>query len=224
MAALLEGLKTSLYTMNRLKVYMDYVRDLPLALTRTNFESSLTELHALILQFLARAIQIYRKNTLTRAFDAFWKPEDVADFEANCDRIGTQVEIDATNCDRSLNRLERENAAQSTETLQKLLKELKELQHVRDSMEKIESRIGMLWNSSVEDKQAEILEWTSKIPYLDNHLTAGKGRTEGTGEWIFDHSQYQEWRTSYQSMILWLHGIRMSYPTSDDQTLNSSFY
>jgi len=222
MAALLEGLKTALYTMNRLKVYMDYVRDLPVALTRTNFESSLTELHALILQFLARAILIYQKNTLTRAFDAFWKPEQVAKFEDDCDRIGKRVETDATNCDRSLSRLERENTAQSTEILQKLQTELKELQHVKDSIEKIESRIVMLWNSSVEDKQAEILEWTSKVPYLDNHLAAGKGRIEGTGEWIFHHARYQEWITSHQSMILWLHGIRTSYSVSDDKILNSS--
>lgn len=189
---------------------MDYVRDLPAALTRTNFESSLIDLHALILQFLARAIRIYQKNTLTRAFDAFWKPEEVVNFEADCDKIGTRVEIDATNCDRSLSRLERENAAQCTENLQKLLTELKELQHVKDSIEKIEGRIAMLWNSSVEDKQAEILKWTSNVPYLDNHLAASKGRIEGTGKWIFHHARYQEWRTSHRSMILWLHGIRTS--------------
>lgn len=210
MATLLEGLKIALYTMNRLKVYMDYIRDLPAELTRTNFESSLIDLHVLILQFLARAIQIYQKNTLTRVFDAFWKPEEVANFETNCDKIGKRVEIDATNCDRSLNRLERQNAAQSTKTFQRLVTELKELQHVKDSIENIESKIVMLWNGSMEDKQAEILEWTSKVPYLDNHLTASKGRIESTGEWIFHHTQYQEWRTSHQSMILWLHGIRTS--------------
>src|SRR5438309_434966 len=55
MAALLVGLKTALYMMNRLKAYMDYLRELPATHTRTNFENSLTELHALILQFLARA-------------------------------------------------------------------------------------------------------------------------------------------------------------------------
>ena len=205
-----------LYTMNRLKVYMDYVHDLPVALTRTNFESSLIDLHGLILQFLARAILMYQKNTLTRAFVAFWKPEEVANFEADCDKICKRVEIDATNCDRSLSRLERENAAQSTKTIQKLLTELKELQHVKDSIENIESRIVMLWNRSMEDKQAEILEWTSKVPYVDNHMVASKGRIEGTGEWIFHHAQYQEWRTSHQSMILWLHGIRKSYSISDE--------
>lgn len=215
MATLLEGLKTVLYTMNRLKVYMDYVHGLPISQTRTNLESSLTDLYALILQFLARAILIYRKHTLLRAFDAFWKPEEVANFEADCDKICRRVEIDATNCDRSLSRLGQKNVAQSTETLQKLVTELKELQHVKDLIENVESGIAMLWNSSVEDKQAEILEWTSKVPYLDNHLAARKGRVEGTGEWIFHHVRYQKWRTSHQSMILWLHGIRRSYSISD---------
>lgn len=56
MAALLAGLKTSLCMINRLKAYMDYLRDLPVIQTRDNFETALTELHALILKFLAKAI------------------------------------------------------------------------------------------------------------------------------------------------------------------------
>ena len=77
MAALLAGLKTSLYMINRLKAYMDYLRDLPVTQTRDNFETALTELHALILQFLARTIQSYQKSALTHGFGAFWKPEEV---------------------------------------------------------------------------------------------------------------------------------------------------
>lgn len=110
MAALLVGIKTALYMMNRLKAYMDYLRDLPLTSTRTNFETSLTELHALILQFLARAIQTYQSSTLTRLFNAFWKPEEVRDFENECDEVETRVEIEASNCDRTLSALEREGA------------------------------------------------------------------------------------------------------------------
>src|SRR3954454_17732005 len=77
MAALLVGLKTALYMMARLKAYMDYLQYLPPTVTRTNFENSLTELHALILQFLATAIQTYQKSAVGRSFDAFWKPEEV---------------------------------------------------------------------------------------------------------------------------------------------------
>jgi hypothetical protein len=67
MAALLVGLKAVLYMMARLKAYMDYLQYLPPTVTRTNFENSLTELHALILQFLATAIQTYQKSAATRS-------------------------------------------------------------------------------------------------------------------------------------------------------------
>ena len=208
MGALLIGLKTAFYTINRLKVYLDFVCDLPEAPARANFESSLTELHALILQFLAKAIRIYQKNVLSRAFDSFWKHDEVINFETECCKIGARVEIEARNCDRSLSKLQQEDAARHGEGLRKLTKELKNLQETKDSIDKMETGIAMLWNSLVEDKQAAILEWTSDIPYLDNHLTARKGRTEGTGEWIFHHARYEEWETSHQPMILWLHGIR----------------
>lgn len=222
MGALLVGLDIALYMMNRLKVYMDYLQDLPAALERTNFESSLTELHALILQFTARAIRICQKNSLTRALDAFWKPDEVLSFETDCDKIEKRVEIEAKNCDRLLDKLERENTVRRTENLQKLHNDLNELQKMKDSIDRIEAGVSRLWNNSVEDKQAEILQWTSKVPYLDNHQTAREGRTNGTGDWIMHHPQYQEWITSGQSMILWLHGIRTSAISITDNEYTNS--
>src|SRR5438876_2808850 len=127
MAALLVGLNTALYIMNRLKAYMDYLQDLPATRTRTNFENPLIELHAVILQFLARAIWIYQKNALTRAIYAFWKLEDVYNFENECIKIGARVEIEASNCDRTLSALERKGANQRKEILRRVLKELEEL-------------------------------------------------------------------------------------------------
>src|SRR5271169_6407955 len=141
MAALLVGLKTSLYMMNRLKAYMDYLRDLPVTQTRENFQTALTELHALILQFLARAIQSYQKSSLARAFDAFWKPEEVRNFEDECHRIAERVEIEASNCDRALSAREREEADQRIEHLQRVLNELEELQDIKESVSMLESKI-----------------------------------------------------------------------------------
>ena len=113
MAGLLFGLNIALYMMNRRKAYMEYLPNLPATRTRTNFENSLIEFHAAILKFLARAIRIYQKNSLTRAFDAFWKLGEVSDFENECDKIGARVEIEASNCDRTLSALERAAAIQS---------------------------------------------------------------------------------------------------------------
>src|SRR5271170_501804 len=125
MATLLVGLNTTLYMIKRLEAYMDYLRDLPAMETRTIFENSLIKFHAFILQFLAGAIQTYQKSALARTFEAFWKPKEVVDFESECDKIGMRVEIEASNCDRSLSVCEREGANQRKEDLHKVLKELK---------------------------------------------------------------------------------------------------
>src|SRR4051794_33840181 len=112
MAALLVGLETALYMMNRLTAYMGYLQGLPATRARTNFEASLIEFHTLILRFLASAIQIYQKGILARTFDAFWKPEDVCNFESDCDKVAARAEIEASNCDRTLGALDRESARQ----------------------------------------------------------------------------------------------------------------
>jgi hypothetical protein len=169
MATLLVGLKTTLYMMKRLEAYMDYLGDLPATRTRTHFENSLTEFHALILQFLARAIQTYQKSALTRLLDSFWKPEEIRDFESECDKIGARVEIEASNCDRSLSALQREGANQRKEDLHRALKELEGLRDVKESvgillnkidMAKLPSARGATFDSHQDEHDARCLEDT----------------------------------------------------------------
>src|SRR5271154_2819111 len=169
MATLLVGLKTTLYMMKRLEAYMDYLGDLPATRTRTHFENSLTEFHALILQFLARAIQTYQKSALTRALDSFWKPEEIHDFEIECDKIGARVEIEASNCDRSLSTLQREGANQRKEELHRALKELEGLRDVKESVSmllnkidiaKLPSAKGATFDSHQDEHDARCLEDT----------------------------------------------------------------
>jgi hypothetical protein len=87
MAALLLGLETVLYLSNRLRVYMAYLTTPPSSPARNNFESRLIEFHAKTLQFLARAILIYEKGSITRAFEAFWHNEAVSTFKDDCNRM-----------------------------------------------------------------------------------------------------------------------------------------
>ena len=153
MAALLAGLKTALYMMHRLKAYMNYLQILPDTQTRTNFENALIELHANVLQFLARAIEIYQKNSLCRAIDAFWKPEEVCDFEDICNKVAARAEIEASNCDRTLSSRDRDEANQHKEQLQRVLEELKrlqELQGIKESVNMLVSKIDLTRLPSAE--------------------------------------------------------------------------
>lgn len=208
MGALLLGLDRALYVIDRCKVYeMLYPRDPHATEAINNFESALTELYVLILQFLSKAIELYDKNTATRALNAFWDPNDVADFEKRCQNIETRVDIEAQNCERLYNRIERAESSQRAKSLKALLEELKEL---KNPIGRIDAGVAALWNRLDDNERCEILRWTSEIPYEDHHRTASDGRTKDTGEWLIEHDRYHAWQSSNESMILWLHGIRKS--------------
>ena len=100
MAALLLGLETALYLSNRLQVYMAYLTTVPASPARNNFETCLVEYHALMLKFLAGAIRVYQKSSIRRAFEAFWRIEDVASFENKSNKMASRAEIKASNCNR----------------------------------------------------------------------------------------------------------------------------
>ena len=208
MGALLLGLDRVLYIIDRCKVYeMLYPRDPRAVEAGDNFETALTELYVLILQFLSKAIKLYDKNTAGRALNAFWDPNDIVDFEKRCQDLEARVDIEAQNCERLYNKFERAVSSQHTKTLTGLLEKLKELKY---PIGRIDNTVAALWNRSNEIERSEILRWTSQIPYEDHHTTARKGRTKDTGGWLLKHGQYQAWQSSDESMILWLHGIRKS--------------
>src|SRR5438105_2924110 len=110
MASLLVGCEIVLYISNRLKAYMDFLHGLPATLTRINFETAMIRLYARILRFLAQAIQIYQNSTLHRTFSALWKDTNIQEFEQDCNKLGLEVEIEASNCDRALSVQDRERA------------------------------------------------------------------------------------------------------------------
>lgn len=102
MSSLLVGCETAFYMANRLKAYMVFLHGLPATLTRTNLETAMAKLYARILEFLARAIQIYQTPSFQRSLKAFWQHGDIQEFEQDCDKLGEDVEIEASNCDRTL--------------------------------------------------------------------------------------------------------------------------
>jgi len=52
------------------------------------------------------------------------------------------------------------------------------------------------------------LRWISTIPYTDHHKRIKTARLEGTGAWVFQKMEYQEWLDSSASKLLLLRGIR----------------
>ncbi|KIW24692.1 uncharacterized protein PV07_10393 [Cladophialophora immunda] len=143
MAALLLGLETALYLSNRLRVYIEYLTTLPASQARTNFETSLVEFYALILQFLAGAVRIYQRGSITRAFDAFWRIEDVSAFENACNKMASRAEIDASICDRDLNATNRAAVKRQQEDLRQVLKQLEAIHLIRTGIDRLEAKFDL---------------------------------------------------------------------------------
>ena len=201
MAALLQGIKSALYVMTRVTLYFEYLNDVPDSVEKKNLKSLLAQTSALLLQFLARAVVILQGSTLGRMLDASWTVDVILAFENECDKLCTRIDRDAVSCDRILHAQDRTN-------LKGLQEDCAKIQQLRESLADVAQQVNAMWKVVKHEQQVEILQWTSKIPYLDNHTAIFQDRTSGTGDWIYEHEQYRMWRESKKSMILWLHGIR----------------
>jgi hypothetical protein len=191
MTSLLFGCEAALYMTNRLKASMEFLHRLPTTLTRTNFETAATELYAFILQFLAQAIQIYQTSTLKRVFQAFWEDSDVRNFENKCNELGIRVEIEASNCDRSLSAQDRELTEKLQENLRTVLQELKNFRQIQESLNRLEIKLdldklpcakGAMFNS-----------------YGDDHITCHPATRVDLLRQIQDWAQQQDGKS-----IFWL--------------------
>lgn len=61
--------------------------------------------------------------------------------------------------------------------------------------------------SAVDRREQQIiLDWASQIPYEKHFREAHKKALEGTGKWLFEHSDFLSWHNCSSSQILWLHG------------------
>lgn len=194
MSSLLVGCETVLYMTNRLKAYMEFLNGLPATLTRTNFESVMTKLYARILQFLARAIQIYKTPSFRRAFNAFWQDSDVLEFEQECDKLGRNVEIEASNCDRTSSVQDRERTKKLEQDLQKVLGKLEKWHKIQHSLDRIEIKIDL-----------------NKLPYAkgamfnsyeDDHIVCHRSTRVDLLHQIKDWAQQ-----SNSKSVFWLNGM-----------------
>jgi hypothetical protein len=213
MGALLVGVEKVTYLINRCKIYeILYLQDKqsrPVVaknlesenLELENLKSALVELYAAILQFLARANQLY-KSFVTRALNGILNTEEVVGFPNKCEKLEARVDFEVGNCERLYSRTVHAKLDEFSKRLKQLLMNLEE------PIMRTDSRVAALYDGLNESERPDILNWLSSIQYERNHRTAREGRTNGTGKWLLEHKQFRDWRGSSSSTILWLHGIR----------------
>ena len=140
MASLLTGLDVALYMTNRLKAYREFSTRLPAGLATSQFEEALVEFYALILRFLANAIEQFQKGTTRRALEALWKTEEIQNFEAECDKVAIRTEIEAQNCDRALGK---NNFDLVHGDLLKVLSDIKDLHSLKTLIGVLQDKIDL---------------------------------------------------------------------------------
>ena len=102
MEELLSGLEIVLFMGNRLKVYYDFLVTVPTDQARKNVEEQLLKLQVKLLKFLATAMILYDKNSFVRTWMTVWGVDGLDSFDADCQKISIQVEIDASLCSRTV--------------------------------------------------------------------------------------------------------------------------
>ncbi|KAK5689931.1 hypothetical protein LTR17_026112 [Elasticomyces elasticus] len=98
-AVLIDGMEQSLFTSNRLKVYLDIYARLSISLASDNFRKALLDLYVHILRFLAHAIRIQRKGSASRVLQALWDSSDLMRFKERCDILCARAGEEARICD-----------------------------------------------------------------------------------------------------------------------------
>jgi NACHT domain len=208
-AALLMGVQTALYMINRLKAYLEFLaflRDRPKTQPRANFETALIDFSGHTLQFLARAIQMYEKGGLSCAFAAFWKPEEIQNFESDCDKIAARVEIEASNCDRNLQK----------EHLQQALEELKEIRDIKNEVHEIKQSVHVL--------QIKIDLPCAEGATFDSHQEEGNARCHPDTR-VDLLRKIETWAEDPQGKcVLWLHGMAGTGKSTISRTIAQNFH
>lgn len=170
---------------------------------RAHLRSSLVKFYAAILHFMFIVIKIYGQNKLKRSF-ALWQDEEISKLQVECQSCEEDARIAAELC----------NSLDASNVREDLLKELKTLptmQDLKSLLEPLYKGVSAIWSTMQEIERNTLLTWLSEISYQDDHKDARKGRTELTGHWIFQRSEYENWENSEKSSILLLNGGGESY-------------
>ncbi|KAJ6180539.1 hypothetical protein N7519_011000 [Penicillium mononematosum] len=67
---------------------------------------------------------------------------------------------------------------------------------------------SMTYAKTLEEKKFRaIIDWLSSVPYTHHQKRHSEGRLSNSGQWLFCHPQYTEWKGSSSSSIFLLYGI-----------------
>ncbi|KAL4959687.1 ankyrin repeat-containing domain protein [Aspergillus stella-maris] len=161
-------------------------------------QGELVRLYSSIMTFTVSLKRYYEAGTARRIVEGVRMTFD--ELEKAMDAIRTQQVI----VEDLARLIDAERARDALSKNQKLLREA--LEEFRQPVQTIHEGMGDLVKNMKSEQAKAILDWFSPATYDRHHQSLRISRLQGTGLWIFNESQYKQWRSSPGSGILWLHG------------------
>ncbi|KAE8398358.1 hypothetical protein BDV37DRAFT_31958 [Aspergillus pseudonomiae] len=182
-AALLQGLESTSALISRLRVVEEIY--LPRGSSQaaqfgTEFEETLTQLYAKVLEFQARALCYLGKHSITQLLSDMFKHDGWDALVQGIDRL---------------------------EVSEKRFADLLDAVEVREKLQTLQSSIdkSQLWQTTTarDEKASKLLRLLYTCPYKDRK-ERNNDRVPGTCEWFTSHVQFQSWNQNNGPNLLWV--------------------
>ncbi|RPA94670.1 hypothetical protein L873DRAFT_1700709, partial [Choiromyces venosus 120613-1] len=169
---------------------------------RQTLKAELIELYASILKFLAMTRMYLLKKGLERTISAVFSTGELKSQLSSIEKQVSRVSETAAVAEgeRKFPVYILRDGKKGIEAIENNLRGLD------NPIGRIGHRVEAIYVEVEEKKRFKILKWLSKIECFSHHKSIQKGILEGTGQWLMERPEYNEWYSSLGSSILWLYG------------------
>lgn len=163
---------------------------------QADLQRGLTNLYARILTFLAHGIQYFSQPTAIRLVKSVFKTSQ-------------NEEIDEiTKLDKEVIKLAQIVDSQVQQQI------YVQADTIREIVETLQRPVCRLVDASTtytktleKERFYEVVKWLSSVPYTQHQRRHSEDRLSNSAQWLFRHSQYEDWKGSSSSSLFLLHGI-----------------
>ena len=178
----------------------------PATESRKALSNALAKLYASILTFLSRACRHYKQGKLDRI-----RKSILSGTPAVIDELFQRMSQQQSDVDRRLALVNRDDSTADQADRQDDAKEIKlgleDLQYKHQELLDISHDFRNAFALARQHDQArELVNWLDDIPYYEHHDAVRRGRTIGSGRWLQERPEFQEWRSWKTSAMFWLTG------------------
>ncbi|CZR59898.1 uncharacterized protein PAC_09792 [Phialocephala subalpina] len=158
-----------------------------------NLQDVLVNLYSACLKLLANSSKLFSKSTAAQTVYAILHPGKADSLFLDLAELELKLSYEVEACEGG-------RSAAADDYLTRLLRNLDA------PLARVDTRVCTLLEHLDEEKQRELLDWISKIPFGKHHDEVTESRTLGTCEWLLQHDRFREWEQTSSSVILWLQG------------------